>query len=158
MAFCGNCGTKFEDGAKFCPSCGAAAGAPATPMAETAQAASAAPVATAAPAAPEGAAAFDPADIEKNKAMAGLAYFLFFLPLVSCPDSPYGRYHANQGLVLLLFSVIGSIVLGIIPIIGWIILLFFPIVVVVFAIMGLMNGLNGRAKPLPLIGKIIILK
>ena len=24
MAFCGNCGTKVEDGVKFCPGCGAA--------------------------------------------------------------------------------------------------------------------------------------
>jgi hypothetical protein len=40
---------------------------------------------------------FDQADIEKNKTMAGLAYLLFFLPLVACPDSPFGRFHANQG-------------------------------------------------------------
>lgn len=29
MAFCGNCGTQYQDGARFCPKCGA----PATPMA-----------------------------------------------------------------------------------------------------------------------------
>lgn len=67
---------------------------------------------------------FDPADIEKNKTMAGLAYILFFLPLVASPDSPFGRFHANQGLVLLLFALIGSFVLSIIPIIGWFLLPF----------------------------------
>ena len=101
---------------------------------------------------------FDPADIEKNKTMAGLAYLLFFLPLITCPESAYGKFHANQGLVLLLFSIIVSVVLGIIPVIGWILLIFFPILVLVLGIMGLMNGLKGRAKPLPIIGKIRILK
>jgi hypothetical protein len=31
-------------------------------------------------------------DIEKNKTMAGLAYFLFFLPLLACPDSGYAKF------------------------------------------------------------------
>ena len=29
MAFCGNCGTKIDDNAKFCPGCGQAVEAPA---------------------------------------------------------------------------------------------------------------------------------
>ena len=29
MAFCGNCGTKIDDNAKFCPGCGKAVEAPA---------------------------------------------------------------------------------------------------------------------------------
>lgn len=115
---------------------------------------------------------FAPEDIEKNKTMAGLAYLLFFLPLIVCPDSPYGKYHANQGLVLLIFGVGASIalailsfILGFIPVIGWIILLIFPlfyfllsVLVLVLAVMGLMNGLNGNAKELPVIGKFKILK
>lgn len=102
---------------------------------------------------------FDPADIEKNKVMAGLAYLLFFLPLVACPDSPYGRFHANQALLLLIFSIGGSFVLSLIPVIG--ILIFVPlycIFIFVLAIMGLINGLSGKAKELPLIGKFRLLK
>ena len=102
--------------------------------------------------------AFDQTDIDKNKTMAGLAYIIFFLPLVACPDSRFGKYHANQGLVLLLFSIFGSIVLGLIPILGWILLIFFPILIIVFVVMGLLNGLNGKAKELPVIGKIKLLK
>jgi len=34
-------------------------------------------------------------DIEKNKTMAGLSYFIFFLPLIACPDSKYAKFHAN---------------------------------------------------------------
>ncbi|MDD2534443.1 MAG: hypothetical protein PHC86_07065 [Eubacteriales bacterium] len=93
-----------------------------------------------------------------NKVVSGLAYLLFFLPLIVCPDSRFGRYHANQGLVLLIVSVVGSMILGVIPVIGWIILPVFSIAVVVWAVMGLINGLNGYAKELPLIGKWRIIK
>lgn len=97
-------------------------------------------------------------DIEKNKTLAGLAYFIFFLPLIACPDSKFGKFHANQGLILLIFSIAGNIILGIIPFIGWILLPVFWILVLVFGIMGLINGFGGKAKPMPLIGKISIIK
>lgn len=102
---------------------------------------------------------FDPADIEKNKVISALAYLgiLFFLPLVVCPDSKFGRFHANQGLVLLLFGIALSIV-AVIPILGWIIAIVGSIASLVFFIMGLVNALQGKAVPLPLIGKIQILK
>lgn len=101
---------------------------------------------------------FTQEDIESSKVMAGLAYILFFLPLLACPDSPYGRYHANQGLLLLLLGLGGSIILSIIPIIGWILLPFFGIAVFIIAVIGLINGFTGKAKPLPIIGKYQIIK
>jgi len=101
---------------------------------------------------------FEPEDIEKNKTMAGLAYFLFFLPLVACPDSRFGKYHANQGLILFLCYIIGSFVLTIIPVFGWVLLPFFALLALVLAIIGLLNGLNGRVKELPLIGKYRLIK
>jgi len=102
---------------------------------------------------------FDQADIDKNKTMAGLAYIIFFLPLVACPDSRFGKYHANQALVLFLLAVLGSFVLRFIPILGWILSVsLFPLLIFVLIIMGLLNGLNGKAKELPVIGKIKLLK
>jgi uncharacterized membrane protein len=105
---------------------------------------------------------FTQEDIEDNKVMAALAYILFFLPLIVCPESAYGKFHANQGLVLLIVSVAGSIVLGIIsaiiPFIGWIVQLIFSLAVLAFAILGIVNALNGKANKLPLIGEITILK
>jgi uncharacterized membrane protein len=100
----------------------------------------------------------DPADVEKNKTMAGLAYILFFLPLIACPDSKYGKFHANQGLLLLIVSIAGNIILGIIPVIGWIIMPIFGIAVFVLAIMGLINGFNGKVKEMPVFGKYRIIK
>lgn len=101
---------------------------------------------------------FDPEDIQKNKTMAGLAYIIFFLPLLACPDSKFGKYHANQGLLLLILGFVGSFVLGMIPIIGWLLLPVFSILVLVLGIMGLINGFNGKVKELPIIGKFRLLK
>ncbi|NLV17163.1 MAG: hypothetical protein GXY50_08160 [Syntrophomonadaceae bacterium] len=100
----------------------------------------------------------EPADIEKNKVLAGVAYILFFLPLLASPDSQYGKFHANQGLLLLIFSFGGSLILSLIPIVGWILLPFFSIVVLVFAVIGILNGLGGKVKELPLIGKLRLIK
>ncbi len=101
---------------------------------------------------------FDPADIEASKTMAGLAYIIFFLPLIVCPGSAYGKFHANQGLLLLIVSFAGSMIFSFIPIIGWIMLPFFGIAVFVFFVMGLINALQGKAKRLPIFGKINIIK
>lgn len=101
---------------------------------------------------------FDQADIEKNKNIVLLTAILqifipiiFFLPLVCCKDSEYGKFYANQGLLLLL----AEIICGIIPIIGWIA----AIAVFVFAIMNAVNASKGLKKGIPLIGdKITIIK
>ena len=101
---------------------------------------------------------FDPQDIEKNKTMAGLAYLIFFLPLIACPDSRFARFHANQALILWLAGIAGSIVLGFIPIIGWILLPVFTIALIIFGVMGLVNGLGGKAKKLPIVGNYTLIK
>lgn len=100
----------------------------------------------------------NPADVEKNKVFAILAYLgiLFVVPLLAAKDSPFAMYHANQGLLLFLFAValgiIGMIpVIGLISLIGW-------IPHVIFMILGIINAANGQMKPLPLIGGISILK
>jgi uncharacterized membrane protein len=102
--------------------------------------------------------AYTPKDIEKNKTMAGLSYFLFFLPLIVCPESGYAKFHANQSLLLLITGVAGNVILGIIPVIGWMLMPIFGIGILILGIMGLINGFGGKAKPLPLIGKFTILK
>lgn len=101
---------------------------------------------------------FDQQDIEKNKMIAGLAYLIFFLPLIICPDSGFGKFHANQALLLLIFSLAGSIILCFVPIIGWALLPIFTIVILVLFVIGLINGLGGEAKRLPIIGKFNLIK
>ena len=169
MAFCRNCGTKIDDNAKFCPGCGQAVEAPATEQIKTE--ATEQPKAEQAQGQQNDLSAkianlnntkdttdqFDKDDIEKNKAMGLLAYILFFIPLLAAKDSPFARYHANQGLVLFLCGLISS-VLWIIPILGWIIAPILSIVITVLAVIGIINALNGKAKELPIIGKFKILK
>ena len=102
----------------------------------------------------------DKADVEKNKAMAILAYFIFFLPLLAAKDSKFAMYHANQGLNLFLFAMIGwlvSIVTTFI-LIGFLIGFIVWIVMIVFLILGIINAAKGEMKPLPLIGGFNILK
>ncbi len=102
--------------------------------------------------------AFEQTDIDSNKTMAGLAYLLFFLPLLVCPQSKYARFHANQALLLFIVAIGGNIILGIIPIIGWILIPLFALGIFILAIMGLINGFKGKAKRLPIFGKLDILK
>lgn len=97
-------------------------------------------------------------DVEKNKVISGLAYFIFFLPLIVCPSSPFGKFHANQGLLLLIVSVAGSIILNFIPFIGWILSPLFSLAIFIFIIIGLVGAINGKAQELPIIGKYRILK
>lgn len=101
---------------------------------------------------------FDYNDIEKNKVIAGLAYLLFFLPLIACPDSKFGRFHANQALLLLIVAIAGNTILALIPIFGWVLMPLYGIAVFAFGILGLVNALGGKAKPLPIIGQFTIIK
>ena len=121
----------------------------------------------------------DMQDAEKNKVWAVLGYVLFLIPLLAAPkDSKFARYHTNQGLNFLILWVILSIVRGIVGAIyaatiysslltgGWvaggiavtIVSVVISVVIIVFFILGLVNSLKGEKKPLPLIGKINILK
>lgn len=121
-----------------------------TPKAET-------PVAVV-PEAPKG----DASDVEQNKVMAIVGYIipiLFFVPMLSEKKSPFGMYHANQQLSLLIAAIIVQIVGTVIPILGWFIILpLGMIAVVVFAILGVINAAKGEMKPLPMIGGYSIIK
>ena len=107
----------------------------------------------------------DPNDIQQNKVMAILAYlsWLVLIPLLAAKESKFARFHCNQGLILAIAEIACWIlfgILGIIPfigiifrIIGWLA----DIAFFVFAILGIINAYNGKAKELPIIGKFQIL-
>jgi uncharacterized membrane protein len=88
----------------------------------------------------------------KNIGMAVIAYILFFVPLLTdAKDDPFVKFHVKQGLVLFIAGIILSIVGGM-PIIryfSWLL----NIAVLVFVIIGIMNALNGKEEPLPVIGQ-----
>lgn len=107
-------------------------------------------------------------DVEKNKVMAVLAYIgiLVLVPLLAAKDSPFARYHTNQGLVLFLTEVVLGILVNMLTfsfaLSGLAFLLFISpllwLAMFVLAIMGIINAVNGEMKPLPLIGGIKLIK
>lgn len=144
MRICRKCGTQVADGVMVCPQCGA-------PMIEP-------------PKTPQ-------QDVEQNKVMAVLAYFgiLVLIPILAAKESKFARFHANQGLILLITGVAYSIfvqviikivafisyalagIVGIALGLAWLLLL-------VLAIIGIINAVKGECKQLPLIGQFQILK
>ena len=93
--------------------------------------------------------------------MGLLAYLwiLWLIPLLAAKNSKFAKYHANQGLILFIVEVLGGTVLGIltiIPYVGfvfWILLSLFELLCLIFAVLGIVNAVQGKAKQLPLIGK-----
>lgn len=113
------------------------------------------------PVAPDQAKSGQAEDVEQVKIMAALAYLgiLFFLPLVTNPESKFGKFHANQGLLLLIASLIINAVGTLIPVIGWFLILpLGNIFLVVLFIMGLVNAFGGQMKRLPLVGNYDLIK
>ena len=159
MAFCGKCGAQLNDGAKFCPSCGAPTGSEQAQQQtyQQPQQQAYAPVQS---------------DAQQKKVMGILAYlsWLVIVPWIAAKESPFARYHTNQGLVLaiveiawwILSAILTAIAtaayslgfLAVIGVISWIL----GIVFLVFSILGIVNAAKGEMKPLPIIGGIKILK
>lgn len=120
----------------------------------------------------------DAQDVQQNKILALVSYlgYFFFIPMIVKPQSRYLRFHGNQGLTLLLTEIVLGIVHAILcglfglfslvgvagAIIGGIFIVLFSIAIwgaiLVWAILGIYNAVTGKAKELPLIGRIRILK
>lgn len=111
---------------------------------------------------------FAPDDIEQNKLYAILATFpiLFWVPIAVKGDSAYGKFYANQGLTELILAVVLNIcnailsaILGLIPFLGGllaaIIGLACGLIIIASWLFLFVNALNGKAKPLPLVGELI---
>ena len=156
MAFCSKCGAELEEGAKFCALCGAATEVKTTAdsVADTVKDKFNEFNNTA-----DTTNEYDPADIANNKVMAVLAYFgiLVLIPIFAAKESKFARFHANQGLVLWLAEIASSVV-GIVPFIGGILSGICSIFLLVVAIIGIVNAATGKAKELPIIGKISLIK
>jgi len=97
-------------------------------------------------------------DAADNKVMGILAYVLFLIPLLAAPKSPFAKYHANQGLILLILAIAVNVIGAIIPLLGLIIVPIGSLVVLVLFVMGIINASNGVMKPLPLIGNFTLIK
>jgi uncharacterized membrane protein len=97
---------------------------------------------------------FDAKDIADNKMMAALSYvgLLFLVPLLAKKDSKYAQEHAKQGLVLCI-AYVALMVIGVVPILGWLVSFFGSIALLVLDVIGLVKCLQGEFYEIPVIGK-----
>ncbi|OGY89962.1 MAG: hypothetical protein A2927_02685 [Candidatus Komeilibacteria bacterium RIFCSPLOWO2_01_FULL_45_10] len=89
-------------------------------------------------------------DIEENKILAAVGYvwILCLVPLFLKRNSRFAQFHAKQGLVLFILEVIGWLIFWI-PLIGWVLFIY----VIIMAVMGIMNSLQGNWWEMPVLGK-----
>ncbi len=112
-----------------------------------------------------------PRDISDNKTLSIFSYFglLFLIPWLASKNSRFARFHANQGLLLFLFTVAASIavsivtfIFGFIPVLGVIVnvimWLVYYVAVIGYMVLGIYNVVKGRANELPVIGKFRLIK
>lgn len=169
LGYCKKCGMKIVGGVQPCPACGSAASTVPERPAGKGQAGCSAKLRGLFKTADE-TGKFDSADIAGNRMAAALAYvgLLVLVPLYAAKGSAFARYHARQGIVLIIVSAAYSIANGMLAAavlaVSWrlyfilritrLIGLAFP----VLAVTGIVNAVNGKAKELPVIGKIRLLR
>jgi uncharacterized membrane protein len=91
-----------------------------------------------------------------RKMWAIIAYFIFFLPLLTeYKDDKFVKFHVGQGLVLLIASLVIWFLSAFIPIIGWFIIgPIGSIVLFVCWIIGILNAASDKEQPVPIIGSL----
>jgi uncharacterized membrane protein len=95
--------------------------------------------------------------VEDGKLCAVLAYLLIGIIWYFADDkmkkNNFVKFHVKQGIILLAVSLIINAVGSMIPIIGWFIILpLGGLLTLILWIIGIINVLNGKENPLPIIG------
>jgi len=190
MALCKKCGRDIEDGVKFCPYCGYNEQENFNAISKKAVEETQTPPSQQKPVNNQGfenkkvndmiekfnntvdvTDEFDPDDVATNKIFAIFAYLgpLVLITIFGASNSRYARFHASQGVNLLvceiIYSIAYAVLVGVFMTIAYSvghvvssILVIVNIGFLVLSIMGIINVIQGKAKELPLIGKLEILK
>jgi uncharacterized membrane protein len=98
-----------------------------------------------------------PAPSTPNRTIMGiLAYMgiLIIIPFILAKDDPFVKFHLKQGLVLVIIEIVLYVIRMNIFWYGglWTLLNIVNLGVLVLAIMGIINVLQGKEKELPLVG------
>ena len=116
---------------------------------------------------------FTTEDVNQNKVYGILAYFgiLVLVPILAAKDSLYARFHANQGLILLIsqfaLNIVGRIIrvalkvatFGLInDVVNTIVSVAISAITIAYLAIGIINACSGEAKRLPIIGGFTLLK
>jgi len=92
---------------------------------------------------------------QDERVIAALSYIwvLVLIPLLAKKDSEFCQFHAKQGLVLFIGSFV-VMVLGMIPVLGWLIILPFGwLFIIILSILGIINALAGKQWEMPYLGQ-----
>ncbi len=168
MATCRFCGASIPDNAGFCPYCGAQA--PLNNASNNDFAEDFASKLKQLNDTPYTTDNYSQEDINKNKIFAIISYIgiLFIVPILGAPESEFAKFHANQGLVLfiitfvyeLVYSAVSTVLLSISYALSFAVIAMgvLNLAFVALTLIGIFNAMNGRAKELPVIGGIKIIR
>lgn len=145
MKVCTNCHLSFPDSASHCTQCGAplttVADQPGDPLDHTAE--------------------FDPADISANKVFALIPYLMgwvgVIITLLASSSSPYAGFHVRQALKIQIVTLL-SLVLAIIPFLGWIAIGVWAIIALVLDLICFFRVCSGKAIEAPIVSSFKFLK
>jgi len=94
---------------------------------------------------------------DSNKILMGIMAYLSILvvvPLVSeHKNDPFVKFHAKQGLVLLICEIIGWALFKL-PVFGWILAPVLELAFLILIIIGIINVVNKHTRELPVIGHL----
>ena len=192
---CPKCGATIEDGATSCPYCGEVVSAPqAAPQVNTNPIQGERPQPRIENTSSDHTAEFTEADRRNNHVLGLVCYMGLYvlIPLLTVKKSRFVKFHANQGIVLmlaniviqvinvvvtLLFGVLGGVasgigaaaqsegailatggILGVISFLWSLFMAAIGIFFFVITIIGMVTAAQGKAKALPLISKIHLIK
>lgn len=99
-----------------------------------------------------------PKTITDGKTTATIAYITLIGLIIAFVQNgekknTFAAYHIRQSLGLMCTGFVLGLA-NIIPILGWIISILGTIVLIVLWITGLMNAINGKEQPIPLLGNL----
>ena len=98
---------------------------------------------------------------------------LFIAALLLERDDPIVRYHANQGLLLTIMSMVFSAAVWLVRLLGRVFFFFIApvfniiaaaisgilgMIILIYAVIGIINAFSKKCRPLPIIGDIEIIK
>ncbi|TJZ61487.1 hypothetical protein FAZ15_09865 [Sphingobacterium olei] len=96
--------------------------------------------------------------IQEGRSTAIIAYITLIGLIIAFVQNDekknaFANYHIRQSLGLI-FTGIALFIVGLIPLLGWLISILGTIAVIILWIMGLMNAVNGKQQPIPLLGNL----
>ena len=91
------------------------------------------------------------------KISCAIGYLFFFVPTIMLEDNQLGQFHANQSLLNLILSVVGGVLLAMIPVVGLWLSMLMQLFCLFNGIRGIVLSLQGKAKGIPVFGQITII-